>query len=64
MPAIEKDTIECHIFVANNPKKHLPYMVEFAFSITIRVENSIVHDPIMPVIRINIQAINYCNTSD
>jgi len=37
---------------------------QLAFSITIRVENPIIHDPIMPVIRINMQAVNHCDASD
>jgi len=40
------------------------YMVESGFSITIRVEDPMVHDPIMTTVWVGIQAVDQCDALD
>jgi len=40
------------------------YMVESSFFITIRVEDPMVHDPIMTAVWIDMQAVDQCDAFD
>jgi len=40
------------------------YMVESGFSITIRIEDPMIHDPIMTAVWIDMQAVDQCDALD
>jgi len=59
---IKKNSIEYRKLVGDSPQKH--HMVKLGLSITIRVVYPTAHDPILPAIRIDIQAVDHCDALD
>jgi len=61
VPTVEEDTGERESLISNGRRQHLADMVEFGLAITIRIEQAIVHNPILTIIGIDIKTIDYPN---